>query len=72
MKELIKYLLIGIIQGISEVLPISSSAHLVLAQKVMGISDENLTIEVFLHLASFVAVIFFLKKKTYKVNKWLH
>lgn len=63
MWELIRYLLIGIIQGVSEVLPISSSAHLVIIQEVMGVNDDNLTLEVFLHLASLVAVIFFLRKK---------
>lgn len=67
MKELIEYLIIGIVQGISEVLPISSSAHLVLVQELMGINDDNLTLEVFLHLASLVAILFFLRRRLIKL-----
>ncbi len=67
MKELIKYLLIGIIQGISEVLPISSSAHLILVQKILKMSNSNLTLEVFLHFASLVAVVFYLRKRLIKL-----
>lgn len=61
--ELIRYLIIGIVQGISEVLPISSSAHLVLIQELLGIKDDNLTLEVFLHLASLVSILFLLRNK---------
>ncbi|WP_209125385.1 undecaprenyl-diphosphate phosphatase [Alkalihalobacillus sp. BA299] len=54
-------LLLGIIQGISEFLPISSSAHLVIAEKLLGIrmSTGSLTFEVLLHAASLLAVICF-------------
>ena len=67
MKELIKYLIIGIVQGLGEVLPISSSAHLIIFEEMLGINDDNLTLEVFLHLASLVAIIFFLRKKLIKL-----
>lgn len=67
MEELIKYLIIGIVQGISEVLPISSSAHLVLVQELLKMSDDNLTLEVFLHLASLVAILFYLRKRLVKL-----
>lgn len=54
-------LILGIIQGISEFLPISSSAHLVIAEKLLGIhiGTSPLAFEVFLHLASLLAVICF-------------
>lgn len=67
MKDLIKYLLIGITQGISEVLPISSSAHLVLLQLILGVSNDNLTLEVFLHLASLCAVLYFMRHRLKKL-----
>lgn len=69
MWELIKFLIIGIIQGIGEVLPISSSAHLIIVSELLGMKDDNLALEVFLHLASLIAVLFFLRKKLYKLIK---
>lgn len=67
MKEIIKYLIIGIVQGLGEVLPISSSAHLILVEEILGMKDNNLTLEVFLHLASLIAVLFFLRKSLFKL-----
>lgn len=57
-------ILLGIIQGISEFLPISSSGHLVLAQnylKLMGGksigNSEDITLEIILHLGTLVAIV---------------
>jgi len=59
MKELI----VGIIQGITEFLPISSSGHMVLAQWLLGVSKPGIEPEIMLHLATLLAVcIFFLKE----------
>ncbi|WP_216830019.1 undecaprenyl-diphosphate phosphatase [Alkalihalobacterium elongatum] len=64
-------LLLGIIQGISEFLPISSSAHLVIAEKLLGItmSTGNLTFEVLLHAASLLAVICFFWRDLLEIIK---
>ena len=67
MVKLLKYLFIGLVQGISEVLPISSSGHLILVQYMLGIGEEGLAFEIFLHLASLFAVIFFLRKRIWKL-----
>lgn len=74
MIEFLKYLLLGLIQGISEVLPISSSGHLLIASHVLGVSSDNLAFEVFLHLASLIAVITFLFKPICKIVKgtWMY
>jgi undecaprenyl-diphosphatase len=59
---MVKYILLGIIQGITEFLPVSSSAHLVIIQKILGISGKELIIPVILHLGTSIAlVIFFFK-----------
>ncbi len=58
--ELLKAIILGIIQGLAEFLPISSSGHLVLAQQIFGLSyneAENLAFDVFLHFGTLVAVI---------------
>src|SRR3989344_3421535 len=48
--------ILGLIQGIAEWLPISSSGHLVLAEKIMGIS-QPLAFDVYLHLASLLVIL---------------
>ena len=69
MIEFLKYLLMGFLQGIAEVLPISSSGHLAIASSILGIGDDNLAFEVFLHMASLIAVIAFLFKPICKLVK---
>ena len=51
---MIEILILSIVQGITEFLPISSSAHIILISK-----NESINIDVSLHLGSLIAVIFF-------------
>ena len=55
--EIIKAIILGIIQGITEFLPISSSGHLVLAQKIMGFTEPPLIFDTVLHLGTLFAVV---------------
>lgn len=60
---MIKSVLFGIVQGISEFLPISSSGHLVLLHEFFELNlDNELAFDVFLHLASISAVIIYFRK----------
>jgi undecaprenyl-diphosphatase len=59
---MIELILLSIVQGITEFLPISSSAHLILLSKYFNFSNSNLTLDVSLHLGSLLAIIFILKK----------
>ena len=54
--NLLKVVILGIVQGVTEFLPISSSGHLVVFQHFMQI-DEGLTLDVFLHFGTLLAVI---------------
>ncbi|MCX5702008.1 MAG: undecaprenyl-diphosphate phosphatase [Candidatus Omnitrophica bacterium] len=57
-----KYILLGVVQGITEFLPVSSSAHLAIMQKLLGITGEELVLSIVLHLGTlFSLVIFFFK-----------
>lgn len=67
--ELLKYILLGILQGICEVLPISSSGHLIIVSTIFHIKEDNLAFEVFLHLASLIAIMFFLRKRIVQLVK---
>ena len=55
-------IILSVIQGITEFLPISSSAHLILVSKYFSFSNENLTLDISLHMGSLFAIIFYFKK----------
>ena len=55
-------LILGAIQGISEFLPVSSAAHLVLFSKYYEFNNQNLLIDISLHLGSLIAIIFYFRK----------
>ncbi|WP_035710218.1 undecaprenyl-diphosphatase UppP [Salibacterium aidingense] len=55
-------LIFGIVQGISEFLPISSTAHIIIAQFVFGKTFPGLSFEVILHLGSIVAVVLYFRR----------
>lgn len=50
-------LILGIVQGLAEFLPVSSSGHLVLLQTVFGIDEPGLLLDTLLHLGTLVAVV---------------
>lgn len=57
-----KYIILGITQGLTEFLPVSSSGHLAVLQKLLGISGHEIAVSVILHLGTLLAVfIFFFK-----------
>ena len=61
-RDFIEILILSLIQGISEFLPISSSAHLILVSNFYDLETSSLLIDISLHLGSLIAVIFFLEK----------
>jgi undecaprenyl-diphosphatase len=61
----LQYFLIGIIQGITEFLPISSSGHLVLLAKLTSWEDQGLFTDIAVHFGTLFAVIIYLRKEIY-------
>ena len=59
----------GVVQGLTEFLPVSSSGHLVLLQHILGVSEHNLFFDVMLHVGTLFAVIAFYFKKILKLLK---
>ena len=60
---IIKYIIVALVQGVGEILPISSSGHMVIIQSILGLKTSDLTFEIFLHFASLLAIILFFYKK---------
>ena len=55
--------ILAIVQGITEFLPISSSAHLILVPKVLGTPDQGLVIDVAVHVGTLLAVLLYFRKE---------
>ncbi len=60
--ETIHLILLGLIQGITEFLPVSSSAHLILLPYFMGWPDQGVVYDIAAHLGSLVAVLIYFRK----------
>ncbi|KKT78667.1 MAG: Undecaprenyl-diphosphatase [Parcubacteria group bacterium GW2011_GWF2_44_8] len=56
-------ILLGILQGLTEFLPVSSSGHLVLAQALIGLQEPLILFDVLLHVGSLTAVIIFFRRQ---------
>src|SRR4030042_1098414 len=55
--SVLQAILLGIVQGITEFLPISSAGHLVLGKALLGIHTQGIAFEVFVHFGTFLAVL---------------
>ena len=62
MLSSVEILILAAIQGISEFLPVSSVAHLVLVSKYYAFNNQNLLIDLCLHCGSLMAIIFYFRK----------
>ena len=61
-QDFIEILILSAVQGISEFLPISSSAHLILISNFYDFSSSSLFIDIGLHLGSLFAIVYYFKK----------
>ena len=62
-EELIQWLVLAIVQGITEYLPVSSSAHLILVPAIMDWKDQGLMMDIAAHGGSLLAVMWYFKKE---------
>ena len=67
-QDFIEILILSAIQGISEFLPISSSAHLILVSNLYNLKSSSLLIDISLHLGSLLAIIFFFRKDLFDLR----
>ena len=66
---MLEVIILSVVQGITEFLPISSSAHLILVVEYFNFSVGNLTLDVSLHLGSLLATITYFRKDIFNFTK---
>lgn len=59
---IIKYFILGLIQGVTEPIPVSSSGHLIIGQRLLGIEQKGLTFEILTNTASLIAICFIFRQ----------
>lgn len=71
---LLKYIVLGLIQGFTEPIPISSSGHLVIFREVFGIAAEGLSFEILVNFGSLIAVCLVYREDIWRLakNGWIY
>ncbi len=81
MVEILKIIALGILQGVTEFLPVSSSGHLALAGYFFGVESQGASLEIFLHGGTLLSVLIFYRSKLWALllgffmlqrNSWLY
>ncbi len=67
--KIIQDVILGVIQGLTEFLPVSSSGHLNIAKHLMGIDDGGIFLDVMLHIGTLAAVFIFYHKLIFRLIK---
>lgn len=69
MKEILIYIFLGIVQGLTEPLPISSSGHVFVLKKLLGITTTDLNFEIIVNFGSLLAILVIYKDDLIKLIK---
>jgi undecaprenyl-diphosphatase len=70
--DLIHIIVLSLLQGFTEFLPISSSAHLILPSKILGWTDQGLAFDVATHIGTLAAVILYFRRDVFAITQgWL-
>jgi undecaprenyl-diphosphatase len=70
--DILQLFLLAVIQGLTEFLPVSSSAHLIIPAQLFDLHDQGLAFDVAVHLGSLVAVLSYFRAEIYKIiMEWI-
>lgn len=71
--DILHVIILALLQGITEFLPISSSAHLILPKELLGWPDQGLAFDVAVHVGTLLAVLTYFRNDVYKlIQGWFH
>ncbi len=62
-------IILGVVQGLTEFLPVSSSGHLILFERLFGLNGDNLAFNIVVHLGTLFSVVIFYRKKLWGMVK---
>jgi len=66
-------IMLALVQGLTEFLPISSSAHLILPSQVLGWSDQGLAFDVAVHVGTLLAIVIYFRREVFDLSQaWLN
>ena len=65
--SIIEIIVLALIQGLTEFLPISSSAHLILPSQILGWQDQGLAFDVAVHVGTLIAVVIYFRKEVVEI-----
>ncbi|NQZ58457.1 MAG: undecaprenyl-diphosphate phosphatase [Lentisphaeraceae bacterium] len=71
MHETVKALIMGVVQGLAEFLPVSSSGHLILAEELLDFKEGSLAFDVFVHFGTLFAIFIYFRKDIWQMIKTL-
>lgn len=69
--NIIQAIILGLVQGLTEFIPVSSSGHLVIMHRLLGVTDAGLTFDVALHIGTLTALLIFFHKDIVSLTKAL-
>ncbi|MBO5642620.1 MAG: undecaprenyl-diphosphate phosphatase [Kiritimatiellae bacterium] len=67
MTQFIQVTILSLVQGVAEFLPISSSGHLVICKKIIGMDDPSMMLDIFLHAGTLLAVFLFYRHVIFRI-----
>lgn len=69
MHNLLNVIFLALVQGLTEFLPVSSSGHLVIAQRLLGVQEPGIRLEIWLHIGTLVSIVIFYRQSIINLIK---
>ncbi len=64
--DILQAIILGLVQGLTEFIPVSSSGHLVVAHRLLGVAETGLAFDVALHLGTLIAMIVYFRRDLWR------
>ena len=68
---IIKMIIIGLVQGFTEPIPVSSSGHVMIASEILGLGEQGFTFAILTNTASLLAILYIYRQDIVRLDKQL-